>query len=189
MILIIEPGIENPSFKVQSALLSRCRVFALKPLSTESTLKILTRALSTEFPDHTAIPSLLDASLLTYLAEFASGDARTALNLLEISIQLASEHTTQERGASVSDEEPTESKDVSKEFTQDDLKKALTRTLVYDRQGDGHYDTISAFHKSVRGNEYVVYKTLFWSIIGYHYLGLFHLEDHLGLLRKDIEIL
>ncbi|EPS44997.1 hypothetical protein H072_933 [Dactylellina haptotyla CBS 200.50] len=139
-VILIGATTENPSFKVQSALLSRCRVFTLKPLSTESTLRILNRALSTEFPDGSSIPPLIDAKLLTYLAEFASGDARTALNLLEISIQLASQH----------DEDGAE-----KEFTQDDLKKALTRTLVYDRQGDGHYDTISAFHKSVRGNEYV----------------------------------
>ncbi|KAF3922178.1 hypothetical protein ABW21_db0205466 [Orbilia brochopaga] len=85
--------------------------------------------------DPSAIPPLLDVKLLTYLAEFASGDARTALNLLEISIQLASQNQETEV------------------LTQEDLKKALTRTLVYDRQGDGHYDTISAFHKSVRGNE------------------------------------
>ncbi|KAF3128008.1 hypothetical protein TWF703_009764 [Orbilia oligospora] len=105
--------------------------------TTESTLKILNRALSTEFPEQSDIPPLLDDKLLTYLAEFASGDARTALNLLEISIQLASQHQT---GS-------------NQRFTQEDLKKALTRTLVYDRQGDGHYDTISAFHKSVRGND------------------------------------
>ncbi|KAJ6260298.1 hypothetical protein Dda_4523 [Drechslerella dactyloides] len=134
-VILIGATTENPSFKIQSALLSRCRVFSLKPLSTESTLKILNRALSTEFPDSSTIPPLLDSKLLTYLAEFASGDARTALNLLEISIQLASQ------------------KDGTDILTQEDLKKALTRTLVYDRQGDGHYDTISAFHKSVRGND------------------------------------
>ncbi|KAK6535287.1 hypothetical protein TWF694_001754 [Orbilia ellipsospora] len=136
-VILIGATTENPSFKIQSALLSRCRVFSLQPLSTESTLKILNRALSAEFQDAGDIPRLLDDKLLTYLAEFASGDARTALNLLEISIQLASEHGNE------SDEE----------FTQEDLKKALTRTMLYDRQGDGHYDTISAFHKSVRGND------------------------------------
>ncbi|KAK6345445.1 hypothetical protein TWF718_007361 [Orbilia javanica] len=136
-VILIGATTENPSFKVQSALLSRCRVFTLKPLTTDSTLKILNRALSTEFPEQSDIPSLLDNKLLTYLADFASGDARTALNLLEISIQLASQHQTES----------------DQGFTQDDLKKALTRTLVYDRQGDGHYDTISAFHKSVRGND------------------------------------
>ncbi|KAK6504876.1 hypothetical protein TWF481_006811 [Arthrobotrys musiformis] len=136
-IILIGATTENPSFKVQSALLSRCRVFTLKPLTTDSTLKILHRALLTEFPEQRDIPPLLDDKLLTYLAEFASGDARTALNLLEISIQLASQHPTgSDQG-----------------FTQEDLKKALTKTLVYDRQGDGHYDTISAFHKSVRGND------------------------------------
>ncbi|KAK6528248.1 hypothetical protein TWF281_009495 [Arthrobotrys megalospora] len=137
-VILIGATTENPSFKVQSALLSRCRVFTLKPLSTDSTFKILLRALSAEFPAQGDIPPLLDHKLLTYLAEFASGDARTALNLLEISIQLASQ---QHQGGS------------NETFTQEDLKKELTRTLVYDRQGDGHYDTISAFHKSVRGND------------------------------------
>ncbi|KAF3905712.1 hypothetical protein AA313_de0201174 [Arthrobotrys entomopaga] len=137
VIFLVDVISENPSFKVQSALLSRCRVFTLQPLNTESTLKILNRALSTEFSDAGDIPRLLDDKLLKYLAEFASGDARTALNLLEISIQLASQHDDESDA----------------EFTQEDLKKALTRTMVYDRQGDGHYDTISAFHKSVRGNE------------------------------------
>ncbi|KAK6360379.1 hypothetical protein TWF730_006522 [Orbilia blumenaviensis] len=136
-VILIGATTENPSFKVQSALLSRCRVFTLKSLSTDSTLMILHRALSAEFPGKVDIPPLLDDKLLKYLAEFASGDARTALNLLEISIQLASQH---QPGS-------------NQEFTQEDLKKALTRTLVYDRQGDGHYDTISAFHKSVRGND------------------------------------
>ncbi|EWC48725.1 hypothetical protein DRE_00030 [Drechslerella stenobrocha 248] len=118
----------------------RCeRIVHLKPLSTESTLKILNRALSAEFQEPDDVPPLLDTKLLEYLAEFASGDARTALNLLEISIQLASQHGAEQSTGG--------------EFTQEDLKKALTRTLVYDRSGDGHYDTISAFHKSVRGND------------------------------------
>lgn len=71
-----------------------------------------------------------DFSLLHYLAGFSSGDARTALNLLELAIDLTTNPTT----------------------TTESIKAALTQTLVYDRAGDQHYDTISAFHKSVRGS-------------------------------------
>lgn len=68
--------------------------------------------------------------MIKYLARFADGDARTALNLLELAMNLSLRPTT----------------------TKKDIKKSLTRTLVYDRSGDMHYDAISAFHKSVRGS-------------------------------------
>ena len=71
---------------------------------------------------------LLDAEMVSYLARFADGDARTALNLLEIAMNLSTR-----RG-----------------ITKDEIKRSLTHTLVYDRAGDMHYDSISAFHKSVR---------------------------------------
>lgn len=117
----------NPSFKVQNALLSRCRTFTLKKLSVEDIMSILQRALSSDQIE--ASPSaLVDDELITYLSNFADGDARTALNLLELAISLSNR-----RGA-----------------TKDGIKQSLTKTLVYDRAGDQHYDTISAFHKSVR---------------------------------------
>ena len=77
-------------------------------------------------------PPLLTAEFLSYLATFSAGDARTALNLLEISISLSSEDPNLSLSA---------------------LKSSLTQSLVYDRAGDQHYDTISAFHKSVRGSD------------------------------------
>lgn len=117
----------NPSFKVQSALLSRCRTFTLSKLTQASISSILHRALAAESP----IPSpLLDDEMLTYLSRFADGDARTALNLLELALNLATRPTT----------------------TKATIKRSLTHTLVYDRSGDNHYDAISAFHKSVRGS-------------------------------------
>jgi putative ATPase len=126
---------ENPSFKVQSALLSRCRTFTLTKLSQANVESIINRALDTESPkDADGTPSispLLDEEMVTYLARFADGDARTALNLLELAMNLSTR--------------PGVSKD--------DIKNSLTRTLVYDRSGDMHYDTISAFHKSVRGSD------------------------------------
>ncbi|KAG0652521.1 ATPase WRNIP1 [Hyphodiscus hymeniophilus] len=129
-ITLIGATTENPSFKVQNALLSRCRTFTLQKLTDEDILRILERALSTE--GHNYTPSdLIDTELLKYLSAFSDGDARTALNLLELAMGLSTRAG----------------------ITKADIKDSLTKTLVYDRAGDQHYDTISAFHKSVRGGD------------------------------------
>ncbi|KAM0801525.1 putative AAA family ATPase [Usnea florida] len=129
-VTLIGATTENPSFKVQNALLSRCRTFTLSKLKEEDIMAILKRALETEGPSYK--PSdLIDEELIRYLASFADGDARTALNLFELAMDLS-------QRASAS---------------QESIKASLTKTLVYDRSGDQHYDTISAFHKSVRGSD------------------------------------
>lgn len=129
-ITLIGATTENPSFKVQNALLSRCRTFTLSKLTDDDIVSILNRALEMEGPNYS--PSeLVDEELVRYLASFADGDARTALNLLELAMDLSKRPG----------------------MTKEKLKKALTRTLVYDRAGDQHYDTISAFHKSIRGSD------------------------------------
>ncbi|PVI05985.1 P-loop containing nucleoside triphosphate hydrolase protein [Periconia macrospinosa] len=126
-ITLIAATTENPSFKVISALLSRCRTFTLNDLSEDSILKILSRALTTE---NVSSP-LLDTEMLQYLASFSDGDARTALNLLELAISLSK----------------------NQNITKEEIKKSLTKTLVYDRAGDQHYENISALHKSIRGSD------------------------------------
>jgi putative ATPase len=114
-ITLIGATTENPSFKVVNALLSRCRTFTLAKLTEENLITILTRALAIE----SEIKSpLLDDEMLHYLASFADGDARTALNLLEMSINLAGQPG----------------------MTVDKMKESLTQTMVYDRAGDQHYD-------------------------------------------------
>ncbi|KAK4542095.1 hypothetical protein LTR36_007126 [Oleoguttula mirabilis] len=152
-VTLIGATTENPSFKVVNALLSRCRTFTLAKLTDDHVYGILRRALAHEVPGlPTPSPSpsaedkqasgpsasepsihLLandDFALLHYLAAFADGDARTGLNLLELALDLCQKPAT----------------------TAEEIKKSLTQTLVYDRAGDQHYDTISAFHKSVRGS-------------------------------------
>ena len=129
-VTLIGATTENPSFKIQHALLSRCRTFTLQKLSDEDIIAILNHALEKEGPSYNP-SSLVDSALIEYLAAFADGDARTALNLLELAMEL--------------------SKRPNMTFPQ--LKASLTKTLVYDRAGDQHYDTISAFHKSIRGSD------------------------------------
>ena len=129
-VTLIGATTENPSFKVQNALLSRCRTFTLSSLSTSNITAILAHALEVEGPTYEP-SSLVDHELLEYLSAFSDGDARTALNLLELAMSLSTRP-----GMSMAT-----------------LKSSLTRTLVYDRAGDQHYDTISAFHKSIRGSD------------------------------------
>lgn len=118
-------------------------MFTLKKLTEQDIEYILRRALEAESPQDESgqplTPQQLDDEMLSYLSIFADGDARTALNLLELAISLSNKN---------------------RNFTKDDIKKALTRTLVYDRSGDMHFDTISAFHKSVRGSN--ADGALFW---------------------------
>ncbi|UKZ55520.1 hypothetical protein TrVGV298_009344 [Trichoderma virens] len=129
-ITLIGATTENPSFKVANALLSRCRTFTLRSLTTEDVVAILRRARQAEESVYPPSP-LIDDEMMGYLARFSDGDARTALNLLELALSLT----------------------LREGMTKDVMKQSLTKTLVYDRAGDQHYDTISAFHKSVRGND------------------------------------
>ena len=126
-ITLIAATTENPSFKVISALLSRCRTFTLDDLREHDLLRILQRAVATT---STQSP-LLDDEMLTYFARFSDGDARTALNLLDLAINLSK----------------------NSGMTKEKIQQSLTKTLVYDRAGDQHYDTISALHKSIRGSD------------------------------------
>ncbi|KAK2590156.1 DNA-dependent ATPase mgs1 [Conoideocrella luteorostrata] len=129
-VTLIGATTENPSFKVANALLSRCRTFTLQPLTANDIMGILKRARKAEESAYPHTP-LLDDEMMGYLARFSDGDARTALNLLELALSLT----------------------VREGITKEDIKSSLTKTLVYDRGGDQHYDSISAFHKSVRGGD------------------------------------
>lgn len=126
-ITLIAATTENPSFKVISALLSRCRTFTLDELSDADLVKILERAMAAE----QCTSELLDTEMLRYFASFSDGDARTALNLLELAMSLSGQPGV----------------------TKEEIKKRLTKTLVYDRAGDQHYENISALHKSIRGSD------------------------------------
>jgi putative ATPase len=129
-VILIGATTENPSFEVISALLSRSRVFTLKPLEEDDVRAIVRRALADERGlggRVTVAPDAEDA-----LVAISNGDARVALNTLELA----------------ADASPDGSVSLAA------VKEALQRrSLVYDRAGDAHYDTISAFIKSVRGSD------------------------------------
>jgi putative ATPase len=134
-IVLIGATTENPSFEVISALLSRSRVYVLKPLSDEQVRTIVRRALSDE--RGLGGTTALAADAEDALVNVANGDARVALNALE----LASDATAPG---------PDGQRHVGIEAVRDALQR---RTLLYDRGGDQHYDTVSALIKSIRGSD------------------------------------
>ena len=131
-IVLIGATTENPSFEVNSALLSRSKVHVLKPLTLDSMVTILRRALADSERGLGADNVTASDEALTGIARYANGDARTALNMLEMA-------------AAVADGKPIDLALVS------DL--AQNRALLYDKTGEEHYNLISALHKSMRNSD------------------------------------
>ena len=134
-VILIGATTENPSFELNNALLSRCRVFVLEPLSKESLVQIEKHALTDERGFGTWQVTI-DDSLLELIASYANGDARTALNTLELSVM---------NGAGSGKESL-----VTKEIVDQCIQE---KTLLYDRNGEEHYNLISALHKSMRNSD------------------------------------
>jgi putative ATPase len=137
VVTLIGATTENPSFEVISPLLSRCRVYSLNPLSPEQIEVILRRAMTE--PEHglAHLNPDVDYEALTGLAQASGGDARIALNALELA---AATVPPDENGV--------------RHIALRDFEEALQRrTTLYDKAGDYHYDTISAFIKSLRGSD------------------------------------
>jgi putative ATPase len=129
---------ENPSFEIIGALLSRCRVYTLKPLSEENILTLLRRALQDSERGLGEMQLSASDEALQKIAAYASGDARSAYNALEVAAQLAQNAGGGARGT------------ISAEVAQEALQK---RILLYDKSGEEHYNLISALHKSVRNSD------------------------------------
>ena len=138
VIVLIGATTENPSFEVIGPLLSRCKVYVLDPLRPEEIEEILRRALSNKELGLGNIPVGVPDEVLRQLAVYSNGDARVALNILELSVSLA-------RGR------PAEGTPV---LTTSDLESALQRKILqYDKAGEEHYNLISALHKSMRNSD------------------------------------
>ncbi len=135
-ITLIGATTENPSFEVNSALLSRCQVYILRALDEEKLKQILIRALETDewLMQHRV--SLTETEAITRLS---GGDARKVLNLLEITVQFG-------RGSVP----PSETLQVTDALV---MEAAQSRVALYDKKGEQHYDIISAFIKSIRGSD------------------------------------
>ncbi|HUK36584.1 MAG TPA: replication-associated recombination protein A [Vicinamibacterales bacterium] len=136
-IVLIGATTENPSFEVNAALLSRSKVFVLRGLTTDEVSSILTRALHDEEHGLGKEHAAVDDAALQAIALYANGDARSALNLLELSVAAAPVDTSGRRR-------------VDKARVEQAIQR---RTLVYDKSGEEHYNLISALHKSMRNSD------------------------------------
>lgn len=135
-IILIGATTENPYFEVNSALLSRSRIFELKPLSVENIEELIRRAVYDE-RGMGMYNAVIDDNAVHFLADIAGGDARAALNAVELGI------LTTDR-----------SEDGKIHFTLETAEECIQKRAVgYDKDGDNHYDTISAFIKSMRGSD------------------------------------
>jgi putative ATPase len=150
-IRLIGATTENPSFEINSALLSRCRVYVLKPLAEEQIVELLRRALADEIRGLGAMRVTASDDALKKIASYTSGDARSAYNVLEVAAALAKSPLLAKdarKGAAVN------SAPVGAEITDDIVRDALQkRILLYDKSGEEHYNLISALHKSVRNSD------------------------------------
>lgn len=144
VLTLIGATTENPSFEVNSALLSRCRVFVLSALEAEDIELILSRALVDAERGIGAMNVTAEPDALRALSVMANGDARTALNALELAAKTCTSDSPPAGGGVGG----------GGRITIDDVAEALQRShLLYDRQGEEHYNIISALHKSMRGND------------------------------------
>jgi len=133
-IRLIGATTENPSFEIISALLSRCRVYVLQPLSEERIAALLRRALEDTERGLGAQQLTADDDALQLIASYSSGDCRSAYNTLEVAAQLANEGT----------------KHIDRPLAVEAVQQ---RVLMYDKSGEEHYNLISALHKSVRNSD------------------------------------
>ena len=134
-VILVGATTENPFFEVNSPLISRCTLFRLEPISPGELRRLLGRALEDRERGLGAMEMTIDDGAAAALAERAGGDARLALNVLEVAVIVAGG-----RGRTA--------------VTFEDVEEALQRRIVrYDKKGDRHYDVISAFIKSMRGSD------------------------------------
>lgn len=133
-ITLVGATTENPSFEIIPALLSRCKVFTLKPLEKEDIQKVLTAALTDNNRGISNETAGIDDDALLMIVGCSGGDARVALNTLELAAKLSAQQNDR--------------------ILCNHVEEALqTKPAIYDKAGDHHFNLISAFHKSVRGSD------------------------------------
>jgi putative ATPase len=163
-IRLIGATTENPSFEIISALLSRSRVYVLKPLTEEQILLLLRRALTDSERGLGEMKLTASDEVLKQIAAYSSGDARSAYNVLEVAAALVKsrESSSDQSGSQLPHPpqrtgkggapavEKISENEITSEIVRDALQK---RILLYDKAGEEHYNLISALHKSVRNSD------------------------------------
>ncbi|AFG37226.1 AAA family ATPase [Spirochaeta africana] len=140
-VIFIGATTENPYFAVNSALVSRSRIFQLQPLNTAQLHQVARQALSDPQRGYGTYRVTIDDEALDHLVHVADGDARTLLGALELAVETTPDHFPPEAGEAIH---------VTLQVAEESIQR---KAVLYDREGDYHYDTISAFIKSVRGSD------------------------------------
>ena len=140
-IILVGATTENPFFEVNKALVSRSRVFQLKPLTKEDLHKAAEMALNDKERGYGNWTVRFEEGALEHLIETANGDARSLLNALELAVETTPEKWPPEEGSEIY---------ISKNTAEESIQK---KVVLYDKDGDYHYDIISAFIKSLRGRD------------------------------------
>jgi putative ATPase len=139
--ILIGATTQNPYFEVNSALVSRSRIFQLKPLNQADLLEIARRALSDTERGYGTYSIEIEPGALEHIAEIANGDARSLLNALELAVETTPEAFPPPSGETIH---------ITLETAEESIQK---KVVLYDKEGDYHFDTISAFIKSIRGSD------------------------------------
>ena len=140
-IILIGATTENPYFEVNSALVSRSRIFQLKQLNSEDLRQVALQALSDKERGYGRWKVSFEDGALEHLVKTADGDARSILNSLQLAVETTPESYPPPEGSSIQ---------ISMETAEESIQK---KVVLYDKEGDYHYDTISAFIKSIRGSD------------------------------------
>jgi putative ATPase len=143
IVTLIGATTENPSFEVNSALLSRCRVFVLELLDHKQLKKIIDNALNNKDRGLGSLKIEISQDVKDFLSQMANGDARTVLNALEFAVNA----TKSDKPGKIV-------------ISKKDIEDALQKSYLYDKAGEQHYNIISALHKSLRGSD--INASLYW---------------------------
>ncbi len=152
-IRLIGATTENPSFEINGALLSRCRVYVLQPLTEDQIVSLLRRALEDRERGLGEMGITASDDVLRKIASYTSGDARSAYNVLEVAaglVQSPPSRKEREKGGAPPDPSEEAAREITDEIVHDALQR---RILLYDKTGEEHYNLISALHKSVRNSD------------------------------------
>ena len=140
-VILIGATTENPYFEVNKALVSRSRIFQLKPLTAENLKDVALQAVSDSERGYGSWNVSFEEGALEHLIQTANGDARSLLNAVELAVETSAEDFPPPPGSTIS---------VTVDAAEESIQK---KALLYDKEGDYHYDTISAFIKSIRGSD------------------------------------
>ncbi len=140
-IILIGATTENPFFECNRALVSRSRIFQLLPLTEDDLKKVALQAINDRERGYGKYKVEFEEGALEHLVSVASGDARSLLNALELAVETTPEHFPPEEGSEIF---------ISRETAEESIQK---KVVLYDKEGDYHFDVISAFIKSIRGSD------------------------------------